>query len=462
MEESAVSKYQEWLRIIANTRLIFNKLEELEDYLDNHSIKANGVLRSYNTEQKARAAFADLCMYVDKMTNGSVNLEQTMEQYEEASKFYQENLVRRKNHEKVMTDILTYFSYNTDKTHISKTMLSVLKRMDAQNIDFSIVILLVMDAWRTYKSKEGDAEGFVERYNAVIKLLADFTTANKYFEQMPAVTGALYERQKTRIKLLWYINWIIATYNQLDDIYDFAEQGKKQQLYLDISGYWNECGGTAGRTDFWKIEETSDSGSYFVTKYNKKQEGIIEMIRYSMNILDEGNGRLRAYLIHPRAAKHFIEGIKYDDGDDCHYVMPMPNDFYNVNELMMTRKFNNKKWCDKISLTRVTDKKLIKNYDNLLETCNVVNKYLEFDYFFDSHRVYAITRKALYIADTDDEKYYKVPFSFHESLSKMNLDSRIGILTMNNVKYLAFDELMKYIPVKKIKRYSIEVVERIE
>ena len=462
MEESAVSKYQEWLRVIANTRLIFNKLEELEDYLDNHSIKANGVLRSYNTEQKARAAFADLSRYVDKMTNGEVNLEQTMEQYEETSKFYQENLVRRKNHEKVVTDILTYFSYNTEKPHISKTMLSVLKRMDAQNIDISIVILLVMDAWPTFKSKEGDADakGFVERYNAVINLLADFTNTNQYFEQIPAVTGALYERQKTRIKLLWYVNWIIATYNQLDDIYDVADLGNQKRVHLDIDGYWNECGGTGDRTDFWKIEETSVPGSYFVWKYNKKQDGTVDKVRYVMEIFDDER-RLMTYFVHPKATRHLLDGIKYDAGDHCHYIMPIPDDFYNVNELMMTRKFNYKEWCEKISLTRVTDKKLIKNYDNLLKKCPIVDKYSEYEYEFYAS-VYAITQEALYIKDLDTEKLYKVPFGFHDSLSKMGLDSKVGILTTHKAKYLAFDELMKYIPVKKIKKSGIEVVERVE
>lgn len=460
MTESAVSKYQEWLRVIASTRLIFNKLEELEDYLDNHSIKANGVLRSYNTEQKARAAFADLCMYVDKMTNDEMDLEQTMKQYEEASKFYQDNLIRRKNHEKVVTDILTYFSYDSEKTHISKPMMKILKKMDSQNIEASIVILLVMDAWSTYKSKEGDAKSFVDRYNEVIKLLADFTNTNKYFEQIPAVTAAKYERQKTRIKLLWYVNWIIASYNQLDDIYDVAEIGNQKRVHLDIDGYWNECGGTDGRTDFWKIEETSVPGSYFVWKYTKKQDGTVEKIRYVMETYDEGR-RLMTYFVHPKATRHLLDGIKYDTGDQCHYVMPMPDDFYNVNEMIMVRKFNYKEWCEKISLTRVTDKKLIKNYEKLLKKCPIVDKYSEYEYEFYAS-VYAITQQALYIKDLDTEELYKVPFRFHDSLSKMGLDSKIGILTTNKGKYLAFDELMKYISVKKIKKFGIEVVERVE
>ena len=60
MIDSEKPKYLEWLNTIANARLIFNTLDELEDYLDNHNIRTNGVKRCYNTEQKARAAFADV------------------------------------------------------------------------------------------------------------------------------------------------------------------------------------------------------------------------------------------------------------------------------------------------------------------------------------------------------------------------------------------------------------------
>ena len=39
------NKYEEWLTTIANTRLLFNTVEEMENYLDNHSIHSNGIKR---------------------------------------------------------------------------------------------------------------------------------------------------------------------------------------------------------------------------------------------------------------------------------------------------------------------------------------------------------------------------------------------------------------------------------
>lgn len=65
MTVSDEPKYQDWLNTIVNSRLLFNTIGELEDYLDNHNIHTNGIKRCYNTEQKARAVFYDLGNYAD-------------------------------------------------------------------------------------------------------------------------------------------------------------------------------------------------------------------------------------------------------------------------------------------------------------------------------------------------------------------------------------------------------------
>ena len=97
MIDSERPKYLEWLNTIANARLIFNMLDELEDYLDNHNIRTNGVKRCYNTEQKARAAFADVCLYVEetaKMTSSDFCI--MMEYYKKTSEYYRTKLSRKK------------------------------------------------------------------------------------------------------------------------------------------------------------------------------------------------------------------------------------------------------------------------------------------------------------------------------------------------------------------------------
>ena len=89
-EETA--KYEEYLTIIANTRLIYNTMEELENMLDNYSIHNNGIKRCFPTLQKMRSAYRDLKVEVELMTDGIVNLDRLIMHYRKAWDFFHENL----------------------------------------------------------------------------------------------------------------------------------------------------------------------------------------------------------------------------------------------------------------------------------------------------------------------------------------------------------------------------------
>lgn len=53
------SRYEEWLTTIANTRLIYNKMSELEETLGHRSIRKNGIKRSLGRLPRIRAAYRD-------------------------------------------------------------------------------------------------------------------------------------------------------------------------------------------------------------------------------------------------------------------------------------------------------------------------------------------------------------------------------------------------------------------
>ena len=71
--------YIEWLTTIANTRLIYNTMSELEDMLDSHSIHNNGIKRCFTSPQRLRSAFRDLKVEVELMTDGAVALDSLRE-----------------------------------------------------------------------------------------------------------------------------------------------------------------------------------------------------------------------------------------------------------------------------------------------------------------------------------------------------------------------------------------------
>ena len=77
--------------------------------------------------------------------------------------------------------------------------------------------------------------------------------------------------------------------------------------------------------------------------------------------------------------------------------------------------------------------------------------------------LYAITQDAIYISTADGDKFYQVRMELQETISKHTIDSPVGLIVMSSgAQYITFDEFMLYIPVKKMKKYGIEVVDRIE
>ena len=462
-EKKEVNQYQEWLRVIANSRLIFNTLEELETYLDNHSIKDNGILRSYNTEQKARAAFYDLYMYCDRATESAADLEKTMLRYKKASEYYLKKLSRKKYPEKLAADLLSRYYSISEKEKYTKSTLSIFDDIKEKGLSVPLLVLLILKAWPSYESKDGDADDFAQKYNATIDFMSEFTKEIGFFETMPAIEMAKQELRKTRMTLLGHVKLILSKYidfSSHDNIFDLTQNIKENLADLDIEGFWNECGGRAERTDFWHIESTKDIGIYFATKYEKKQDGTIEKKRFSMEVSHD-DGKTLVYLVHPKAPKHLVNGQPYDEGDHCYYDMKDVKDSDTIDEMFLTKIINYKAWPCKINLTRVTDSNLINDYNSMLDNCRIVNKYAEWEYVLLSN-LYAITREAIYIVTAEGDKFYKVPIDMEDSFSKITIDSNVGLLVMSNMTYIVFDECMLYIPVKKIKKYGIEVVERVE
>lgn len=286
MDCNTTPKYLEWLNVIAKTRLIFNTSDELENYLDNHNITANGMKRVYPTEQKQRSTFNDLYMYVGKISDCSIKLDSFMKDYKKASDFFKKELARRKHPEKIAAAILRHF-YSPEDDDCSKSLLGIMEEIENEDVDITMIVMLLLNALGGYDSKGGDLTDFGERYDAVMSLLEEFTEECPYFEEIPALTMAMREKDKTRITLYKHVETILSlfsSYSSSTDIMELSEIIKQKRIPLSIEGFWNECGGRANRTDFWMIEETIDEGVYFATKYNKLSSGKIEKTCFMMTL----------------------------------------------------------------------------------------------------------------------------------------------------------------------------------
>lgn len=461
-------RYEEWLTTIANTRLIYNTIGELEAFLDAPSIHSNGIKRCLATPQRMRSAFRDLAVEVESMTDGEVNLEQVMLIYKKAWGFFRENLSRRTDPFGVALELLRYFCPPYSRAKLGKKKAAIFEKMEKQDVNLPFVLLMLLKIVPGYDSKEGDVDDMAHQYEYAMTLLDKFTEGGELFSTLPVITRAREAKHKSRITLLYHLTRILdeyVSYAEQANLYDVSADVKQRRVYLDLEGFWNVSGAGVVDTHFWQIENAQDGGTYIATRWYKDAENNLKCIRYSMFMGESINGSMTAYIMHPEAIKHRMSGLPYGDSDHVWYGAEMPST-YRPDVLNLSRLMASTVWDAKLNLTRITDEGIIGIYNKWLETCNIVNKFAQFEYEFHPD-IAAITKDAIYIPTGEAEnEYYQVPRNAFEGAERISMDDNVGIMTMNGHRYIVFDEFLLFIPTTRaeLKKYGItkRVYENIE
>ncbi len=459
------AKYEEWLTTIANTRLIYNTMDELEYMLDNHSIHNNGIRRCFITPQRMRSTFRDLKVEVELMTDGTINLNNLLIQYQQAWTFYHDNLYRRINLKQIAQEILTYTYPPFKSKGITAKKTAIYQQIKNQHLNIPLLILLLMKAIPGYDSKGGDVFDMPLQFDRIISLLNDFVENECPFSLQPVIAMAKEEPNKSRLMLIYHVCRILDTYKSYtapDNLYYVANNLKEERINLDIVGFWNECGGDLLNTEFWQIEDALEYGTYFMTHWHKDADNRLTSIRYTLFLNESTDGRIFYYILHPKAIKHRMKGLKYTEADQVFYQTEMLDG--KPSELPLYRLLFSTIWPQKIHLTRCTKSEVLSQYENwLYHECEIIKPFQHLEYEFHPN-IYAITQTHLYIPTSEEHEYYKIPLSAYEGFEHIKITDNAGIMTMNGKSYLAIDEFLLYIPItkKELQKYHIERVNSIE
>ena len=125
------------------------------------------------------------------------------------------------------------------------------------------------------------------------------------------------------------------------------------------------------------------------------------------------------------------------------------------------------------SLTRLTDEKMTEQINSWQEKFKMIDikedSQTEEDYEFRA-APFAITEECIFIkqeAKENEEKpdwYYRVPKEINEGLKKITINDFVGILTIQEKKYIGFSPISLFLDVtndEAIKESKVELVERI-
>ena len=463
MKTNALDTYEEWLSAIANTRLLFNTMEELEEWLDNHSIHNNGVKRSFKSEQRMRAAFRDLKEQVRQETDEVIDLERLLDEYEEAWDFYTSFLARRTNPEVLALQLLQYRYAPTPPADINRRTADIFEQAKQHGISVHFLIAFMMKAIPGYVSRDGDATDMPQKYEAVMLLLEQFTSNTPAFVMLPALEQARLEENKTRLMLIYHMDMVLETYYDImhpQELYELSNIRKQQMVSINLEGFWNECDGRNEHTHFWQFEETVNNTGFFMHHWEKCADGTMRHTRYSMLLCISDQGKRVAFMTHPLAIAHHLQGLPYTDKDHAYYFWKK-NRGHHPSKFSLVRHLSSNEWPASYNFTRVTDESLIAQYEYWQSHSKSVEEPYSAAEFFFLPNLYAVSQNHLYILSLEEDFLYRIPRNAREGFDKIKLSDNVGVLIMNDKAYLVFDELDFYIPItpESLEKYGITKVE---
>ena len=462
MSTNPNNTYEEWLTTIASTRLLFNTMAELENWLDNHSLHNNGVKRSFKSVQRMRAAFRDLKEQVRLDTDEAEDLELLLGEYQTAWRFYEEHLLRRANPEELAFQLLQFCHAPAPPTNLNPRIAQTFLQVQTERISTPFLIAFLLKAIPGYGSRDGDATDMPQKYEAVMQLLERVTSNTPTFTLLPALAKAKQEQNKTRLMLIYHTREVLEIYNGLthpQGIYDTVDYVKQQTMALDLDGFWNECEGRNEHTHFWQFVEADNNTGHFMYHWEKLADGTMRHTRFLVRFLCGEQGKPVANIMHPLAFWQHIQGHPYSDAVNTYYLVEKSKGKRPL-KLNLLREFPCQEWPAKINLTRVTDEALNEQYANwIAHSKEITALYPSAEYLFHPS-LFAVSINNIYILSVIDDFLYRIPRDAHDGFERIKMGDNVGVLLMDNKAYLAFDELDIYLPIEPetLEKYGITQV----
>lgn len=449
-------KYESRLIALTNTRLLFNTMAELEEFLGNTSIHTNGIRRCYPNFPRLRALYRDINVEVTDLTDELFDFGWLMLHYERAWNFFTVHFARRKDPEAIAHKILSLYYDASGRDTLSSRFAAIYKALIDENINVAILYLLLMKAIPGYDSKLGDVADIDAQFDKILDHLQRFTDGCGIFDQLPVIKMAREETRRTRLMLICHTIRILDTYENYSGIVNLAHTStaiKESSLDLDVEGFWRPPFGS----DFWEVTKAANKGTYFVTHYRHESSRLLIIVNYTLHLILADNGRLTAYIMHPLAVKHRVKGLPYTDQDHAWYYAEFTFPDSDIpDECRLIRAMRSETWPYEISLTRLNNAWQIQRLRNQIATHAIINHYQDCEYTL-YRSVCAISDDHVYIRDEERDCYYQLPRHTEHQFETIDLDDNVGILEIDGKRYIAIEERLLYIPItsRSLQKYRI-------
>ena len=305
-------KYDDWLKTIVDSRLLFCTRKELGEHIGYASLASKSFkdLLGDNLFRK-KAIFHELCDEVKILTDDFFDLEVEIKCYKRASDLYRErmqlkyfigkNEEDRKKHAKALMEYV-YGSHRLPVDIPSKVE-KVFKMLydeefDQIKIELGITYILLMVLKVLPPINDGhdvQLEKLHADYMDILSLMEEFllekgldamidTNINMFKKKVKQLP--LFNDKLNRIFLVFTVDSILDgyyTFSHDEILNETTSELINDLLWPDIDGIWcNDKRGKSG--EFWKIEEVSNT--YFLYHYYIKEGHRLDCYKYEMYLSD--------------------------------------------------------------------------------------------------------------------------------------------------------------------------------
>jgi len=324
----------------------------------------------------------------------------------------------------------------------------LLRLQEEDTYCLAVLLLMLLGVLpSSFDTRQGDAKQMKGKYEQVYNFFLRICHRNILFVQTPRMTlfhKALKDSEEklTRIRLVKFTADVLCNLSILASAEQIAENGRRvqwDQLYPNLDGYWLSEQHSEQCPDYWRVEELATS--YQFCHYFQKEGEVGKLHQQEFTVSFYSNGEDYACVQHPRSVLQWLnnEKLSKDDITYPHFVFWGGD---KPTKIAFESFMMDVSWFRPVQLVRAKEdwvSPVEKDFE-------VIDDYEEYSYSFYLG-LEAITPTHILVKDEGGESHH-VPLSKYEGLRSCTLDDPIGIITFRDKRYIAFDNLMLYIPIE--------------
>ena len=324
----------------------------------------------------------------------------------------------------------------------------LLRLQEEDTYCLAVLLLMLLGVLpSSFDTRQGDAKQMKGKYEQVYNFFLRVCHRNILFVQTPRMTlfhKALKDSEEklTRIRLVKFTADVLCNLSILASAEQIAENGRRvqwDQLYPNLDGYWLSEQHSEQCPDYWRVEELATS--YQFCHYFQKEGEVGKLHQQEFTVSFYSNGEDYACVQHPRSVLQWLnnEKLSKDDITYPHFVFGGGD---KPTKIAFESFMMDVSWFRPVQLVRAKEdwvSPVEKDFE-------VIDDYEEYSYSFYLG-LEAITPTHILVKDEGGESHH-VPLSKYEGLRSCTLDDPIGIITFRDKRYIAFDNLMLYIPIE--------------